>query len=319
MKAPTFWYHRSVLAFGLLPLSWFYWLGGKIRRAIATPYRAKIPVICVGNIVAGGAGKTPTALSLGHALQQGGAHPVFVTRGYGGTEQGPLRVDLTLHTAREVGDEALLLARIAPVWVGRDRAAAIRAAEPHGTHIIMDDGLQNPFVLPDLAFLVLDGESSFGNGFLIPAGPLRETFGDALKRVSAVILIGEQRDQAIAAVSQCPVMHARWEPNLPQDFPVPQKFFAFAGIGRPAKFYETAIKAGLNIVATQDFSDHYPYSDDDLAALEKKAATHNARLLTTEKDWVRLPDHVRRRVTAFPVKLVFKQPDQLARFLSPLR
>ena len=153
MKAPAFWYRqRSPFPALLWPLTLFWRMGGAVRRVVASPYHATVPVICIGNIVAGGAGKTPAALTLAQTLIKNGHKPVFVTRGYGGSARGPLRVDPARHKARDVGDEALLLARTAPVWIGRNRAAAIRAAEKHGTHVILDDGLQNPSVLPEWHF-----------------------------------------------------------------------------------------------------------------------------------------------------------------------
>ncbi len=190
---------------------------------------------CVGNIVAGGAGKTPTALAIAELLKQSGARPVFVTRGYGGSERGPLQVDATGHTAKDVGDEALLLARVAPTWVGRDRAAAIRAAEHNASHIIMDDGLQNPHVHPDHALLVIDGESGLGNGHVIPAGPLRETFEEAIKRVAAIVLIGEHDMQNVTKRTQKPVIRARIRPELPADFPDHAKILGLCWYRPPYK------------------------------------------------------------------------------------
>ncbi len=335
MKAPSFWYqHAGLIATLLSPLSLIYRAGGAVRRAVTSPYRAKIPVICIGNIVAGGAGKTPTALALAQMLQQNGAKPVFVTRGYGGSESGPLQVDPARQTAHEVGDEALLLARAAPTWVGRDRAAAIHAAETHGTHIIMDDGLQNPSVQPDISFLVIDGETGLGNGCLIPAGPLRETLDEALKRVAAIIVITpypsnvmpakagipfglkENGTPAYARVTKVQIVHAHLQPDLPKNFPKAQKFFAFAGIGRPEKFYRTCREAGLTLTGTHDFPDHHFFNAQDLNDLQLRAATQGAQLLTTEKDWVRLPDNMRSVITSFPVKLVFDDPEAMQRLLK---
>jgi tetraacyldisaccharide 4'-kinase len=317
MKAPTFWYKQPGLTANLLaPLSLLWRLGGTVRRVMASPYRGQKPIICIGNIVAGGAGKTPAALAIAHALQQNGQVPVFVTLGYGGRLSGPLQVDPGLHTARDVGDEALLLACTAPVFIGRDRVAAIRQAEKHGSHIILDDGLQNPNVRPDIAFLVIDGGTALGNGYLIPAGPLRETLKEAMKRITAIILIGENIEQKLAGRARCPILRASWQPNLPDDFPRTQKFFAFAGIANPAKFYATCKTAGLTLTGTEDFPDHHFFTGREIARLRKKAKEQNARLLTTEKDWVRLPDDIRTQVTAFPVKLTFEEENVIKRLLN---
>jgi len=316
MKAPAFWYKPPGLIAALLfPLSLFWQAGTGIRRWLATPYRARKPVICVGNLVAGGAGKTPSALAISHVLQQAGKSPVFVTRGYGGEMQGPIEVDPGRHNARDVGDEALLLACAAPTFIGRDRAAAIREAEKHGSHLVLDDGLQNPHILPDLGFLVIDGEVGLGNGYVIPAGPFRETLSMAMTRVTAVIIIGGRDDHRIKGRMQCPMIRAEWRPNLPEDFPRSDNFFAFAGIGRPQKFYATCRAAGLALAGTMDFPDHHIFSDADLAQVKREAEAHGARLLTTEKDYVRLPHDFRKAVTVFSAKLEFDDMTAIKRLL----
>lgn len=303
VKATQFWYQpQNRLGHMLAPLGYFYQLGARLRRLLATPYQAGVPVICVGNVVAGGAGKTPTALALAALLQQKGFQPAFVTRGYGGSQRGPLRVDAAHHSAEDVGDEALLLLRQAPVWIGRNRVAAIREAEKYATHIILDDGLQNPNLKPDVALLVMDGPVGLGNGQIIPAGPLREPLTDALNRITAVLVIGK----GDAPKTGKPVLRAHLQPAIPADFPRDGKFFAFAGIGRPEKFYELCRHAGLNLIETADFPDHHPFSQNELDTLERKAREHGAHLLTTEKDHVRLPPYFRDRVLTFPVRLEFE-------------
>lgn len=310
MKAASFWYQTpKLMAKLLLPFAALFWLGGFLRRLISSPYKAKVPLICVGNIVVGGAGKTPTCLALADLLLQQGAKPVFVTRGYGGSECGPLRVDPTIHTAAQVGDEALLLARVAPVWIGRCRKSAIKAAEADATHILMDDGLQNPSIKPNTSFLVMDGAVGIGNGYILPAGPLRESLDSALERVDAVILIGNEDTQNIAQQVHKPVLHAQIRPNLSAYFTEEKVFFAFAGIGRPEKFYRTCHEAGLNLIGTEDFPDHHVFTARELVDLETRALEKHAALLTTEKDWVRLPAAWQAKVTALPIKLVFDIPE----------
>jgi len=313
MKTPRFWYPRlddkaSSLLPGLLsPVSTLFRAGTFLRKAMANPYRARVPVVCVGNVVAGGAGKTPTAIALARLLQQSGQKPVFVTRGYGG--HGELScVDPTQHDAEDVGDEALLLAAVAPTWAGRDRIAAIRQAESHGTLIIMDDGMQNPNIVPTSSLLVIDGETGIGNGHIMPAGPLRESFEEAQQRASALILIGGRDRQNIAARTSKPVFRARLEPRLPMGFPRGGRFVAFAGIAHPEKFFATARSLGLDLVDTLAFPDHHLFTDADINGLRLRAEEQGARLLTTEKDAVRLSDDFRDEPVVLPVSLVFDDP-----------
>ena len=315
MKAPKFWYAPdSIKARLMTPLAYAFQAGALIRRVLARPYRASIPVICVGNVVAGGSGKTPTALALAALLQKHGQKPVFVTRGYGGAQKGPLRVDDAHHGPIDVGDEALLLSRQAPVWIGRNRVKAIREAEKFASHIIMDDGLQNPHIKPHLSLLVIDGAVGFGNGQMIPAGPLREPLSQALDRVAALLVVGDEKIDGHGK----PLFRARLTPVIPDMFPRDASFLAFAGIGRPEKFYALCRKAGLKIAATKDFADHHSFSLKELEALDQKARSLGARLLTTEKDFVRLPPHFRKRVTTFPIQLEFADAEAVTKLLAAI-
>jgi tetraacyldisaccharide 4'-kinase len=316
MKAPEFWYRAEGREAQLLaPFEKLYRAGAWLRRCFARPYRAGVPVICVGNVVAGGSGKTPAALAIAALLQKRGHRPVFVTRGYGGAQKGPLRVDAAHHSAEDVGDEALLLLRQAPVWIGRDRAKAMREAEKTGTHIILDDGLQNPNILPDVALLVMDGATGIGNGHLIPAGPLREPLGEALRRVTAVLVVGEGDIQELADCDKF-VLRALLRPEIPADFPRDAKFLAFAGIGRPEKFYALVRAEGLTLTATRDFADHHPFRQGELDSLEQQARSLGAKLLTTEKDFVRLPPYFRARVLSFPVHLEFEDSAAVEKLIA---
>ena len=191
MRAPEFWSRRSPLACGLAPLGVAYGLGARLRQGLARPHRVTAPVICIGNLTVGGAGKTPTALAVATMLRGLGHRPHFLTRGYGGRLAGPVRVDPAVHTAADVGDEPLLLAAEAPCWVARDRPAGAEAAVADGADVVvMDDGLQNTRLAKDLCLAVVDAEAGFGNGFVLPAGPLREFVADGLERVQAVVAVG---------------------------------------------------------------------------------------------------------------------------------
>lgn len=313
MKTPRFWYpqrgHCSPALWSdlLVPFSSLFKAGTFLRRAFAKPYHAQVPVVCVGNVVAGGAGKTPTALALAQIFQDRGQKAVFVTRGYGG-KGAPTCVDLACHNAADVGDEALLLAASAPTWAAHDRVKAVREAETRASVIIMDDGLQNPNIAPDTSILVVDGDVGIGNGRVIPAGPLRESLLCALNRVAAMIIIGDRDRQNLAAQARVPVFRAHLQPRLPLGFPREAKFIAFAGIARPSKFYATARSLGLNVVETRDFDDHHAYSAADIDALRLLAKERGALLLTTEKDAVRLSPEFHDEVEILPVRLVFDDP-----------
>jgi tetraacyldisaccharide 4'-kinase len=314
MKTPRFWYpakndHAAAFVAGALsPLSCVFAAGTFLRRLFTKPHHARVPIVCIGNVVAGGAGKTPTALAVARMLREHGQRPVFVTRGYGGHGQ-LVCVNLAEHEAEDVGDEALLLAAVAPTWAGGERVDAVRLAESHGTVILMDDGLQNPTIAPTISILVIDGDVGTGNGHIIPAGPLRENLAQALKRVAAMIIIGDSDRHNLAATAKVPVFRAHMQPDLPKGFPRKSKFVAFAGIGRPEKFYATARALKLKIVATCDFPDHHVFTPADIDGLRLQAEEEGAHLLTTEKDAVRLPPDFRAETLILPVRLVFHEAD----------
>lgn len=317
MKAPDFWNRPiGLLATMLMPLGSAYAAATSRRLATGHPYRPKVPVICVGNVMAGGAGKTPTAISIARLLEDLGHKPAFVSRGHGGRLKGPVKVDPATHSAKDVGDEPLLLARQAPVWIARNRAAAAKEAEKESTVLILDDGLQNPSVAKDISILVIDGETGIGNGLCMPAGPLREPLATALLRAQALIIIGPQDKQNLAAQVSCPVFRADFLPTNLDKIPRDKPFLAFAGIGRPEKFYATCRKAGLNLASVRDFPDHHAFSARDLESLRSEANRLNARLLTTEKDHARLPIEFAKHTHTLSVTLNIRGQDNLLALLK---
>lgn len=294
MRAPSFWWRPqpSALARLLQPVSRLY---GSIaaRRLSQAGERAAVPVICIGNFTAGGAGKTPTALKVAALLAQAGERPAFLTRGYGGRLPGPLIV--ADHDAAEVGDEPLLLARSAPTIVSRDRPAGARlAVERTGAGIIvMDDGFQNPSLAKDLSLIVVDGATGFGNGLALPAGPLRAPLAAQWPHAHALLVIGAgapgERAASEARRLAKPVFTARLEPDAASAASLRgRKVLAFAGIGRPEKFFETLRALGADVRATRAYPDHAPYAPDEITALKAQAADAGLALATTEKDAVRL-------------------------------
>lgn len=315
MRAPDFWQADGPLARALAPLGAVYAWAVARNLERAGEYRPAVPVICVGNIVAGGAGKTPVAIALARRLLAVGRKPHMLTRGYGGSEVGPRAVDLDRHDSRRVGDEALLLAVEAPTWVARWRPdGAVAAVEMGADIIVMDDGFQNGTIAKDLSLVVVDGAYGFGNGRPIPAGPCREPASVGLKRADAVVIVGDDRTGVAAQAGQAgvAVLHARLLPGPEAAGLMGRKVVAFAGIGRPEKFFDTLRQCGARLVTANAFPDHHPYTRTEVEDLLVEAEANEAILVTTAKDHVRLAEDLRRQVQVLSVSLDWCDPDQLS-------
>ncbi len=315
LPPPAFWRHdtRQVIPALLGPASWL--VARITARRVARPgWRAPVRVICCGNPGVGGAGKTTLVLDLAARLQAQGKQVHLLTRGHGGTARGPLRVDPARHDARQVGDEALLLAACAPTWVGADRAAAARCAVQAGAEmLILDDGLQNPTLAKDCGLLVIDGAAGFGNARVLPAGPLREPIAAAAARCRAAILIGDDLTGALDHLPHSlPVLRARLAPGPEAVALAGRRVLAFAGIGRPAKFFDMLSDAGLDVAGRRPFADHHRYGAGELAGLRAEAARLGATLVTTPKDFVRLPASDRFGISSVGVGLVWDDAAALA-------
>jgi tetraacyldisaccharide 4'-kinase len=295
---PLFWRYNGLLSWMLSPVGWIY---GQIGRARLAKKKKKVsvPVICVGNLTMGGAGKTPTVIALTQACQKQGYIPHLLTRGYGGRGYQTVQVNPEHHTAPDVGDEALLLAQVAPTWVGADRyLSALAAIQAGATLLIMDDGLQNPSLHQDYKIAVFDGQIPLENTRTFPAGPFREDFQRGLNRIDHLVLIN---------FTDAP----EWRLNKPHtmaetatDFtPISPRYLAFAGIGYPEKFYNLLRKQGAHVVFSQSFPDHHAYTQQEIEALLHQAQKLQAHLITTEKDFVKIPKESQSKVQCLKIHL----------------
>ncbi|MDC0880502.1 tetraacyldisaccharide 4'-kinase [Hellea sp.] len=325
MKAPEFWNHKSgresapVIRTILSPIGWIY--GKFVSKSInnSIEYDSGVPVICVGNATLGGTGKTPVTIYILKSLRRLGLNAVGLTRGYGGQEKGPILLN-DKHTSIDVGDEPLLLAEHAPVWVSAGRDDGAKAAVSNGASIIiMDDGHQNQLLKKSLSLLVVDAEIGFGNGKIFPAGPLRENLNESLKRSDAIILMKPNKDYKpdsflLRQLRDKVLIHAYLKPTsiLPKG-----KLYAFSGIGRPNKFFDSLRNYGGNIIEAISYSNHYQYKDIDIENLFVLASEYGASLITTEKDYVRLPKGYRKGVHKWPVSVHFEDELTLRRLLHP--
>lgn len=325
LKAPRFWQENGLIPRILTPLGGIYAAATARRLRRGPRVRLPVPVICVGNLNAGGTGKTPTVIALAMLLTAEGHRPHIVSKGFGGHEKGPVAVDERHHNAEDVGDEPLLMASFAPVWVAKNREAGARAAIAAGADVILlDDGFQDPALAYDLSFVVVDAARGFGNGRCLPAGPLREPVAAGLARATAVISIGDAFAQSR--------LDARWGPALAgrpvlraQLRPLPTgmdwqglRVLAFAGIGHPEKFFDTLAQLGAHLIRAEALDDHQPFSPALISRLMTEARAAQAQLVTTEKDAARMPRAFRREVLALPVRLCFADEPALAALLAPL-
>jgi tetraacyldisaccharide 4'-kinase len=328
MREPAFWWRTPGIAAALLsPAAAGY--GAIAAQAFKRKgHRARVPVLCVGNLTVGGSGKTPAALAIASLFLAAGARPVFLTRGYRGRLAGPIRVDPRFHGAADVGDEPLLLARVATTIVARDRVAGAALAESFGNMIIMDDGFQNRSLSKDLALLVVDCRRGIGNGHMIPAGPLRAPLTLQLDHADALLAVGETNGAgnviAEAKNRGLLIFRARLEPDHTALIALEDhKVLAFAGIADPGKFFATLASAGVATAATASFPDHHRYTAEEAKDLLVRAQRDSLHLLTTEKDLVRLQGEegtadLAARATALPVTLVFEREDAVRGLVLPL-
>ncbi|MCH4026715.1 MAG: tetraacyldisaccharide 4'-kinase [Acetobacter fabarum] len=318
LTPPAFWGNPQARFWPTLlaPLAWG--VAGIARSRMRRPGRqAPVPVLCCGNVSVGGVGKTTVVIDLVQRLSARGRNPHVLTRGYGGREANGIRVNPARHTARQVGDEPLLLAEYCPVWVGGDRSVTARHAVQAGADcLIMDDGFQNPSLQKTFSLLVVDGAVGFGNGRVLPAGPLRERVGDAMARADALLVIGADQTGAVEHTAVLPVLWADLEQCAIPPSVVHRPCVAFAGIGRPEKFFKGLQGVGLSLARALPYPDHYAYKRRDIERLLALANRLDAQLVTTPKDAMRLPPDFRKNVAEVGVRLVWQDPTVPERLLD---
>lgn len=304
-----------------MPVSWIYYGISKLLYARITPVKLPIPVICVGNLTVGGAGKTPVALHIGELLKNKNIKAFFISRGYGGSQKSAIRVDVEQHSAALVGDEPLLLARVLPTIIGKNRVEAANIAIAQGAEIlIMDDGFQNPSLVKNLSLIIVDRRLSFGNERLLPAGPLREPVRCGLKRADAVVIINPANFMP-TSLPNIPFLLARSMPKPSMLALKDKKIIAFCGIAIPHKFYYMLKNAGAEIIEKISFADHYHYQQKDLNLLKKKAKDHNAILVTTSKDIARMGKNFAQDIQDIAVaemELTFENQDKLETLIEAI-
>jgi tetraacyldisaccharide 4'-kinase len=330
IEEPSWWYSGADARARLLTPVSRIWAAVADRRLARPPlHQSSLPVICIGNFVAGGTGKTPLSMTVAERLKTRGLSPVFLTRGYGGMRKGPAWVQPSIDTAREAGDEPMLLARVASVLISSDRAAGARLIEACGPAvdvIVMDDGLQNPSLAKDLRIAVVDGRRGVGNGEVMPAGPLRASLEMQLAQTDAIVINlppggggDADPDGQVAALRRRfpgPILTARTGPHGDTEAFKLRPVLAFSGIANPQRFYGLLTSLGANLVETRSFPDHHPFTPAEAAELLSSAAMRGAELVTTEKDAVRLIGgtgalaELYARAMTLPIRLTFDESDE---------
>lgn len=324
IKTPKFWYRPQSSSAPLIeqlltPFSALYRIGQNMNLNTQQTKSVEIPVICIGNITAGGSGKTPTIIALHKLLIKHGLFksPYFLSRGYGGSESQTRCIEVH-DDAKFVGDEPLLLASHSKTIISVNRYYGAKMMHDLGADcVLMDDGFQNTSLQKDISLLVIDGKTGFGNRKLIPSGPLREPIDAAFQRAQAVLIIGEDKTNVTSLIpAHMTVLKASIQVQDNLVLKKEQPYIAFAGLGHPQKFYDTLKQSDMNIVTFHEFADHHPYSQKDINALLYEAKQANAMLLTTEKDYQRIPRDLRDNIDVFPIELVWENEDNVLTFLK---
>ena len=319
LKAPKFWYVKkdTILSRLLFPLSLLFRLGTKIRNFVYVTNKSKLPIICVGNIVVGGAGKTPVSLKIGKILIKAGYNPHFISKGYSGLIKSHTLVQ-SWHSPKSVGDESLLLSEVAPTWIGINRNESIKLAAKNGSNcIIMDDGFQNPSIHKDFSIIVINASQEFGNKRVMPSGPLRESIKRGLNRTNLIVVIGNATEYLKKTIpDHIPIIPAKFKINNENKIFKGQKITAFAGIAYPEKFFNSLTEQGAKIVKEVTYPDHHIFDENDLLSLAEIANKTQSILVSTQKDFVRIPKSYRSLVNTLEGEIVFNNEDLIKEILT---
>ena len=319
LKAPKFWYNQKDTLYSniLYPLSLVFRLGTRLRNWVSIKKLSPIPTICIGNIVVGGAGKTPVSMKICKMLTKAGYKPHFISKGYAGTIKESTLVE-TWHSPKSVGDESLLLSEIASTWIGINRIQSANLAKKNGADcLILDDGFQNTSIDKDFSIIVVDGEQEFGNKRVLPAGPLREGILRGLSRTNVVVVIGKiNKTLKMLIPSTIPVFRAKFEIKKDNEIFKGKKVTAFAGIAYPSKFFKTLEAQGAKIIKEVSYPDHYIYNENDLLHLAEIANKTKSILVTTKKDFVRIPKTYRPLINTLDGEIIFEKEDIITEQLS---
>lgn len=317
MRTPKFWRDENIISFLLYPFSIIYSIFRNLHVFFSSEYRTNLKIFCVGNLTAGGSGKTPVAIKIGYILKNNNVKFAYLSKGYGGIIKEFTKVDLTKHKAEDVGDEPLLLAEVADTFICKNRKIAMDNLFKNFNYeiIVMDDGFQNPTIYKDKNIVVIDGEYGLGNGELLPSGPLREKVENAIKRTSFFIVIGQDRQHLEEKLlnNNMQVLRAYIsEKNILNDSP---KYLAFCGIGRPEKFFNSLKKSNYNVIKEISFPDHNKYKEEDLSRILVDANKNDAKIITTKKDWVKLPEGYKNKVEFLDIEIKFYNNDEFVELL----
>jgi len=315
INTPEFWYKKDLISkfktLLLLPFSIIWILLSLIKKNFVKRYKSHLKVICIGNLSIGGTGKTPFSIQTYKILEILGYKPVFLTRGYRGLTKGPILVNKS-HNHKDVGDEALLLSKVGTTIVSSNRcigAKYIENLKKNYDIIIMDDGLQNYQLEQDIKLLLIDKKLLFGNGYCIPAGPLRQTITQGLKKIDAIIFTGDGDTKDINLNFINNIQNFDTKLEIKNTFKTKQNnFLAFCALGNPIKFFNTLKKNNFKIVLTKSFPDHYEYKNKDINTLKEEADNRNLKLITTEKDYVKIDDK-ENEISVLPIEINFSKAD----------